>query len=61
MKTKGRPQSKNIDDRRNYFGTNAKSQITWKDRVNTFVMDSLSGASQNRKEGSPIKRNRKRK
>lgn len=58
MKTEGRPKSKNIEDRRNYFGTPANSQMTWKNSVSTFYMESIIGASKNRREGSKLKRNK---
>lgn len=55
MKTEGRPKSKNIDDRRNWTGSTAKSQMTWKNSVSTFYMESITGASKNRVEGRKIK------
>lgn len=42
MKTKGREQSKNIEDRRSYFGTNVN--INWKGNVNSFRMESFKAA-----------------
>jgi hypothetical protein len=55
MKTGGRPKSKNIDDRRNWSGSDAKSQMTWKSGVHAFYMESIMGASKNRVEGRKIK------
>lgn len=40
MKTKGRPQSKNIEDRRSPFGSNSLTNISWKGKVNSFIMES---------------------
>lgn len=59
MKTAGRPKSKNVDDRRNWTGSTAKSQMSWKDSVSTFYMDSITGASSNRKEGRELKKRKR--
>lgn len=44
MKTKGRRKSKNVIDKRSYFGSEAHSGIEWKQRVKSFELDSFKSA-----------------
>jgi len=42
MKTKGRPQSENIEDRRAYFGSEALDADYWdEDRIMDFLQDAI--------------------
>lgn len=46
MKYKGRPQSRNIDDRRSPFGSNSlNTSMSWNDKVKTFLGESLSSST----------------
>lgn len=45
MKTKGRPKSTNIEDKRSYFGSESVGNgINWKGNVNSFKMESFKAA-----------------
>ena len=44
MKTKGRAKSKNIEDKRNYFGSKSDSGMKWLHKVKAFKMESYKAA-----------------
>lgn len=44
MKYKGRSKSKNMVDKRNYFGSMSDSGMTWLHKVKAFRMESFKAA-----------------
>lgn len=44
MKTKGRAKSKNIEDRRSPFGSEAVPKMKWKSKVVIHMVDSFKAA-----------------
>lgn len=44
MKYKGRAKSKNIIDKRNYFGSESDSGMKWINKVKAFKMESFKAA-----------------
>lgn len=61
MKTQGRPKSRNIEDKRSYFGTESMNKIAWKNKVGAFYGQSITGASRNEKSGMTFTKNARNK
>lgn len=52
----GRPKSSNIQDKRNYFGSMANSQMQDGAAKQAFYIQSISNASKNRVEGTKLQK-----
>lgn len=65
MKTKGRPKSRNIEDRRSPFGTTALSPMSWESKVEAHYRTTIKDAAQSKSYGNkltkPARNNRSKK